>query len=200
MVEDSSALTPVKSIVGDLNLNGDAENLLDVVAALVWDCNFQSAKNSRAIQSFVQRFSELANVIYAQRTKYTDFELVKVIGQGGFGRVQLVRHKDTRRVYAMKMMSKQHLLDHSQSGYWEERDIMVKAKSEWLVTCHQAFVGDTKPSAAWYYHLSCAKCHMPVVRYVPPTCSKKEGSDHMVVSLLKNHDGITLPNSLNKRS
>lgn len=89
---------------------------------------------------FLLRFSELANVIYAQRTKYTDFEMVKVIGQGGFGRVQLVRHKDTRRVYAMKMMSKQHLLDHSQSGYWEERDIMVKAKSEWLVTCHQAFV------------------------------------------------------------
>nr|VZI46530.1 unnamed protein product [Spirometra erinaceieuropaei] len=74
------------------------------------------------------------------RAKYTDFELVKVIGQGGFGRVQLVREKNTRRVYAMKMMSKQHLLDHSQSGYWEERDIMVKADSEWLVACHQAFV------------------------------------------------------------
>ena len=86
------------------------------------------------------RFSDLANAIYSQRTKYTDFELVKVIGQGGFGRVQLVRHKDTRRVYAMKVMSKQHLLDHSQSGYWEERDIMVKATSEWLVICHQAFV------------------------------------------------------------
>ncbi|VDL17610.1 unnamed protein product [Hymenolepis diminuta] len=140
MAEDNYALTPVKNIVGDPNSNGDVENLLDVVAALVWDCNFQSAKNSRAIQSFVQRFSELANIIYAQRTKYTDFEMVKVIGQGGFGRVQLVRHKDTRRVYAMKMMSKQHLLDHSQSGYWEERDIMVKGKSEWLVTCHQAFV------------------------------------------------------------
>ncbi|VDN20789.1 unnamed protein product [Dibothriocephalus latus] len=66
--------------------------------------------------------------------------MVKVIGQGGFGRVQLVREKNTRRVYAMKMMSKQHLLDHSQSGYWEERDIMVKADSEWLVACHQAFV------------------------------------------------------------
>lgn len=92
------------------------------------------------LNDFLFRFSELANVIHAERTKYTDFELVKVIGQGGFGRVQLVRHKDTRRVYAMKMMSKQHLLDHSQSGYWEERDIMVKANSEWLVICHQAFV------------------------------------------------------------
>ncbi|VDN96187.1 unnamed protein product [Rodentolepis nana] len=143
MSEDKSASASLKNILSDPNSNGNVNNLLDVVAALLWDCNFQSAKNSKAIQSFVQRFSELANVIYAQRTKYMDFETVKVIGQGGFGRVQLVRHKDTRRVYAMKMMSKQHLLDHSQSGYWEERDIMVKAKSEWLVTCHQAFVVST---------------------------------------------------------
>ncbi|KAH9285851.1 Rho-associated protein kinase [Echinococcus granulosus] len=134
------ATPSLRSILCDPYSNSNVENVLDVVAALVWDCNFQSAKNSRAIQSFVQRFSELANFICSQRTKFTDFELVKVIGQGGFGRVQLVRHKATRRVYAMKTMSKQHLLDHSQSGYWEERDIMVKATSEWLVTCHQAFV------------------------------------------------------------
>ncbi|KAL5112651.1 hypothetical protein TcWFU_008078 [Taenia crassiceps] len=134
------SVSSLRAILCDPNSDSNVENILDVVAALVWDCNFQSAKNSRAIQSFVQRFSELANFICSQRTKFTDFELVKVIGQGGFGRVQLVRHKDTRRVYAMKMMSKQHLLDHSQSGYWEERDIMVKATSEWLVTCHQAFV------------------------------------------------------------
>lgn len=61
MAEDSSALTPVKNIVDDPNSNGDVENLLDVVAALVWDCNFQSAKNSRAIQSFVQRY-DLCNM------------------------------------------------------------------------------------------------------------------------------------------
>ncbi|VDL98457.1 unnamed protein product [Schistocephalus solidus] len=137
------ALPEVKdlsSILQNPTSTGHVENLLDVIAALIWDCNFQSAKNSRAIQSFIQRFSDVANLIYSQRAKYTDFELVKVIGQGGFGRVQLVREKNTRRVYAMKMMSKQHLLDHSQSGYWEERDIMVKADSEWLVACHQAFV------------------------------------------------------------
>ncbi|KAF7233730.1 hypothetical protein EG68_07382, partial [Paragonimus skrjabini miyazakii] len=86
------------------------------------------------------RYTKVAELIEAQRTKYADFELIKVIGQGGFGRVELVRHKRTRRVYAIKMMSKQHLLDHSQSGYWEERDVMVKASSEWLVACHHAFL------------------------------------------------------------
>ncbi|CAH8842547.1 unnamed protein product [Trichobilharzia szidati] len=116
------------------------ENLLDVVSALVTDCDFPSAKNSKGVQSFLKKYSQAAKIIESRRTKYTDFELIKVIGQGGFGRVELARHKRTRRVYAIKLMSKQHLLDHSQSGYWEERDVMVKASSEWLVACHYAFL------------------------------------------------------------
>ncbi|VDQ17110.1 unnamed protein product [Trichobilharzia regenti] len=91
--------------------------------------------------SMLCRYSQAAKIIESRRTKYTDFELIKVIGQGGFGRVELARHKRTRRVYAIKLMSKQHLLDHSQSGYWEERDVMVKASSEWLCTHRFFFQG-----------------------------------------------------------
>ncbi|KAG5452194.1 Rho-associated protein kinase 2 [Clonorchis sinensis] len=116
------------------------ENLLDLVTSLVADCNYPSASNSRTVQAFLNRYKKASEVIEARRTKYADFEILKVIGQGGFGRVELCRHRRTRRVYAMKMMSKQHLLDHSQSGYWEERDVMVRASSEWLVACHHAFL------------------------------------------------------------
>jgi hypothetical protein len=35
-----------------------------------------------------------------------DFQVVKVIGRGAFGEVQLVRHKSTKHVYAMKLLSK----------------------------------------------------------------------------------------------
>ena len=38
--------------------------------------------------------------------KATDFSIVKVIGRGAFGEVQLVRHKPTKKVYAMKLLSK----------------------------------------------------------------------------------------------
>lgn len=124
----------------DPNSDCYVEYLLDLVTALVSDCNYPSASNSRTVQSFLNKFGRVAQLIDAQRTKYADFEPLKVIGQGGFGRVQLVRHRRTRRVYAMKMMNKQHLLDHCQSGYWEERDIMVRASSEWLVACHHAFL------------------------------------------------------------
>lgn len=36
----------------------------------------------------------------------SDFKVVKTIGRGAFGEVQLVRHKPTSKVYAMKLLSK----------------------------------------------------------------------------------------------
>jgi serine/threonine protein kinase len=38
--------------------------------------------------------------------KHIDFDIIKVIGRGAFGEVQLVRHKNTQRVYAMKLLNK----------------------------------------------------------------------------------------------
>ncbi|CAH8489292.1 unnamed protein product [Schistosoma turkestanicum] len=137
---DNLPLNELEKELLDPNSECYLENLLDVVSALVSDCDFPSAKNSKSVQSFLKKYSQAAKIIESRRTKYNDFELIKVIGQGGFGRVELARHKRTRRVYAIKLMSKQHLLDHSQSGYWEERDVMVKASSEWLVACHYAFL------------------------------------------------------------
>lgn len=40
------------------------------------------------------------------RMRMDDFTLIKVIGRGAFGEVQLVRHKSTQKVYAMKLLSK----------------------------------------------------------------------------------------------
>ncbi len=44
------------------------------------------------------------------RIKADDFNLIKVIGRGAFGEVQLVRHKSTRKVFAMKLLSKYEMV------------------------------------------------------------------------------------------
>lgn len=97
------------------------------------------------------------------RMKADDYEVVKVIGRGAFGEVQLVkisvsfniwnmhtvqrinvwrgchrvlqvRHKATRKVYAMKLLSKFEMIKRSDSAFfWEERDIMAFANSSWVV-------------------------------------------------------------------
>ena len=59
--------------------------------------------------------------------KPDDFKLIKVIGRGAFGEVQLVRHKFTAKVFAMKLLSKYEMIERSDSAFfWEERDIMLR--------------------------------------------------------------------------
>lgn len=48
----------------------------------------------------------VAREINKMRMRTDDFTLIKVIGRGAFGEVQLVRHNSTQKVYAMKLLSK----------------------------------------------------------------------------------------------
>ena len=62
------------------------------------------------------------------------FQCIKTIGRGAFGEVQLVRHRYTAKVYAMKLLSKFEMIKRSDSAFfWEERFIMANANSDWIV-------------------------------------------------------------------
>jgi serine/threonine protein kinase len=48
--------------------------------------------------------------------------------------------KENNRAYAMKLLSKFEMIKRSDSAFfWEERDIMAHANSEWIVELHYAF-------------------------------------------------------------
>ena len=55
---------------------------------------------------FIFTDAKVADEISHLRVKQEDFSVIKVIGRGAFGQVQLVRHKSTKKVYAMKLLSK----------------------------------------------------------------------------------------------
>ena len=60
----------------------------------------------------------------------SDFKVKAIIGHGHFGIVQVVRHKKTCCVYAMKVLKKSDMLSQPDiSFYQEERDIMSKTTS-----------------------------------------------------------------------
>lgn len=81
-----------------------------------------------------------ASEVVDLRMKAADFDLIKVIGRGAFGEVQLVRYKSTRQVFAMKLLSKVEMIKRSDSTFfWEERHIMAHANSEWILKLHFAF-------------------------------------------------------------
>uniref|UniRef100_A0A1B6L2N5 Rho-associated protein kinase let-502 n=1 Tax=Graphocephala atropunctata TaxID=36148 RepID=A0A1B6L2N5_9HEMI len=114
--------------------------LLDTVQALVSDCDHPAVKRMKNVEAYMQRYDHVASDICKLRMKTDDFTLIKVIGRGAFGEVQLVRHKSTQRVYAMKLLSKCEMIKRSDSAFfWEERDIMAHANSQWIVQLHFAF-------------------------------------------------------------
>lgn len=55
---------------------------------------------------FVFTDDSVAQEICKMRMHIDDFTPIKVIGRGAFGEVQLVRHKSTQKVFAMKLLSK----------------------------------------------------------------------------------------------
>jgi serine/threonine protein kinase len=57
-----------------------------------------------------------------------DFEFLKMIGKGTFGRVFQVRKKDTRRIYAMKVLSKKEVIDKKEVQHTiGERNILQQS-------------------------------------------------------------------------
>uniref|UniRef100_A0A7N8WLB8 Rho-associated protein kinase 1 n=1 Tax=Mastacembelus armatus TaxID=205130 RepID=A0A7N8WLB8_9TELE len=94
---------------------------------------------NKSIDNFLNRCNKIRDL----RMKAEDYEVVKVIGRGAFGEVQLVRHKATCKVYAMKLLSKFEMIKRSDSAFfWEERDIMAFANSAWVVQLFFAFQDD----------------------------------------------------------
>nr|KAI8754220.1 rho-associated protein kinase 2-like [Biomphalaria glabrata] len=118
----------------------NVDGLLDGITALVSDLDHPAIKRMKNVEHFLHRYGDHVELIKNARMKPSDFEIVKVIGRGAFGEVQLVRHKSTRSVFAMKLLSKYEMIKRSDSAYyWEEREIMANANSEWIVQLHFAF-------------------------------------------------------------
>ncbi len=73
------------------------------------------------------------------------FELLKLIGEGAFGKVLLVRNKLNNSLYAMKVISKKHLKKKNNIQYMKsERDILLKMSHPFIVTLWHAFQTDKK--------------------------------------------------------
>uniref|UniRef100_A0A665W5T9 Rho-associated protein kinase n=1 Tax=Echeneis naucrates TaxID=173247 RepID=A0A665W5T9_ECHNA len=113
----------------------------DSMNALVLDLDYPALRKNKNIENFLNRCkSFMSGQIRDLQMKSEDFDRVKVIGRGAFGEVQLVRHKASQKVYAMKLLSKFEMIKRSDSAFfWEERDIMAFANSPWVVQLCCAF-------------------------------------------------------------
>ena len=79
------------------------------------------------------------------KLSYNDFEPLKLLGTGSFGRVLLVRFKSNNTLYAMKILRKDQIkLKHQEEHTKTERDLMVKINNPFVVNIKFAFQDDSK--------------------------------------------------------
>ncbi|TPX34792.1 hypothetical protein SeMB42_g07263 [Synchytrium endobioticum] len=91
-----------------------------------------------------------------------DFELLKVVGKGSFGKVLQVRKKDTQRIYAMKVLVKKDIIERREIAHTlSERNVLIRASSPFLVGLKFSFqtpeklylVLDYMNGGELFYHL-----------------------------------------------
>ncbi|KAJ7993323.1 hypothetical protein DPEC_G00271230 [Dallia pectoralis] len=70
----------------------------------------------------------------------SDFETIKLISNGAYGAVYLVRHKQTRQRFAMKKINRQNLVLRNQiQQVFVERDILTFAENPFVVSMFCSF-------------------------------------------------------------
>ena len=79
---------------------------------------------------------------FAKKSKYSidDFQILKVLGKGAFGKVMLAKAKDSGTIYAMKALSKQTLIEKNEITHTRtERKALEDTHHPFLVHLRFAF-------------------------------------------------------------
>lgn len=119
-------------------------------------------------QGFLSQEEDEANAAHPreslqQKMTAADFDFLKVIGTGSFGKVLLARHKQSERHYAVKVLQKNTILQRKeQSNIMCERSVLLRVLHHpFLVRLHFSFqtndklyfVLDYASGGELFYHL-----------------------------------------------
>ncbi|ORZ19912.1 kinase-like domain-containing protein [Absidia repens] len=76
---------------------------------------------------------------------FDSFDLLRVIGRGSFGKVYVVRKKDTNRIYAMKVLRKSRIISRSEVTHtMAEKTVLAQIRNPFVVPLKFAFQSPDK--------------------------------------------------------
>ncbi|GMH10040.1 hypothetical protein Nepgr_011881 [Nepenthes gracilis] len=80
------------------------------------------------------------NSTRVQEVGIENFDILKVVGQGAFGKVFQVRRKGSSEIYAMKVMRKDKIMEQNHAEYMKaERDILTQIDHPFIVQLRCSF-------------------------------------------------------------
>ena len=84
-------------------------------------------------------------LLNTEKVRLEDFELLKVLGRGSFGKVMLVRYKRDGKKFAMKILKKKAIIARNQVEHTKaERKILESLQHPFLMTLRFAFQSSEK--------------------------------------------------------
>ena len=95
-----------------------------------------------------------------------DFEIIRLLGKGEYGKVLLVQRKNTSDLFALKILKKKLIQEKNQVEHtWSERSILHRSRHPYIIHLHSAFHTRDKlylvleycPGGELYFHLSIYK-------------------------------------------
>ncbi|KAF2002371.1 serine/threonine-protein kinase YPK2/YKR2 [Amniculicola lignicola CBS 123094] len=79
------------------------------------------------------------------RLSIEEFELLKVVGKGSFGKVMQVMKRDTHRIYALKTIRKAHIISRSEVAHTlAERSVLAQINNPFIVPLKFSFQSPEK--------------------------------------------------------
>ncbi|KAM0824596.1 hypothetical protein ACQ4PT_070096 [Festuca glaucescens] len=137
IIKRSRSLVGPSSLVScSLGLGKLTLNKADGSSELV---DYATEENEMNLEQFSDE--EIGNAVTEDEgVGLDDFEILKLVGQGAFGKVFQVRKKGTSEIYAMKVMRKDKILEKNHSEYMKaERDILTKIDHPFVVQLRYSF-------------------------------------------------------------
>jgi len=100
----------------------------------------EKAEWMAALKTTIEKKKAGVDLQKEQKVGLDDFDLLKVIGKGSFGKVIQVAKKDTGKIYAMKVLNKKTIIERNEMEHTKaEKNILQKLVHPFLVNLHYSF-------------------------------------------------------------
>jgi len=131
--------TPNESIKSDSLMS---KNQLNIHTFQNYKKHVSTSSSSRSSEPTTLEKSDPWNIpMMSNPSKASDFEFLKLIGKGSFGKVLLAYHKHDKKYFAVKVLHKQTIIKRNEQYHiMAERNVLSKTlKHPFLVSLHYSF-------------------------------------------------------------